>query len=80
MLGIGTAKEASVALARLASVISVTHTAYRSPYWNDTEAALANGGTTLSATGTSREQAQLANYQAALITRAISARGSMPGS
>lgn len=65
-LGIGTAAEASVALARIKDAISVTQTGYRSLYWDDTKAALANGGASASATGTSREQAQLANYQAAL--------------
>jgi len=77
-LGIGTAKEASVALARIASAISVTQTGYRSLYWDDTKAALANGGTTLSATSTSREQAQLANYQAAL-TRLTSGTTTVTG-
>jgi hypothetical protein len=64
-LDITSASDAAIALAHIKSAISFTQTGYRSLYWDDTKAALVNG-TSASSGGTSIEQAQLANYQAAL--------------
>jgi len=64
-LNIGTADGAKIALAHIASAISFTQTGYRSLYWDATKAALVNG-TSSATSSTSVEQAQLANYQAAL--------------
>jgi hypothetical protein len=66
VLDISSAKAATVALAQINSAISVNQTGYRSLYWDDTKAALANGGTSITPSSTSREAAQLAQYQAAL--------------
>ena len=60
---------AKVALGKIKDAISMTQTAYRSLYWDDSKAKLVDGAKTNTKTGTSStavEQAQLKNYQAAL--------------
>lgn len=66
-LSLDTATDATTALGRIKAALSTTQTAYRSLYWDDLKAALADG-TTATATGggTAHEQSQLAQYQAAL--------------
>lgn len=64
-LSIGSADEAKVALARIKQALSMTQTGYRSLYWDDAKAAQVNG-TIARTSSTSREAAQMANYQAAL--------------
>jgi len=60
--------DAKVTLARITQAISYTQSAYRSLYWDDAKAALADPARTGGRKGgsTAVEQAQLANYQAAL--------------
>jgi hypothetical protein len=68
-LSLLTADSAKATLAKIKDAISMTQTAYRSLYWDDTKAKMVDGTKTNSATGTQStaiEQAQLANYQAAL--------------
>lgn len=65
-LGIGTAVDAKIALARVKAAISVTQTGYRSLYWDDGKAAIVNGRRGGTGASTAREQAQLTQYQAAL--------------
>lgn len=67
-LGIGTAADAGLAMARIKQAISVSQTGYRSLYWDDTKAAIVDGSPSAGVTGgsTAREQSQLAQYQAAL--------------
>lgn len=68
-LSIATAEDAKVALGRIKDAVSMSQTAYRSLYWDDGKAALVDGGAagkTRVGGSTAREQAQLANYQAAL--------------
>ncbi|MEP9359788.1 hypothetical protein [Sphingomonas sp. KR3-1] len=68
-LSLLTADSAKATLAKIKDGISMTQTAYRSLYWDDTKAKMVDGTKTNAATGTqstSIEQAQLANYQAAL--------------
>lgn len=66
-LSIGTAEDAAAALSAINQAISMTQTGYRSLYWDDSKAALVNGGSKgIGGASTSREAAQLANYQAAL--------------
>jgi hypothetical protein len=71
-LGIGTIKDANIALARVKAAISTSQTGYRSLYWDSTKALLANAGTSSgaknigSAAAVGRANAQLAQYQAAL--------------
>ncbi|MFS0850826.1 hypothetical protein AB3M93_15365 [Novosphingobium panipatense] len=58
-------KTAAAALAAVTSAISMTQSAYRSLYWDSAKAALVDG--VMSAgSGSPYQQAQLANYQAAL--------------
>lgn len=60
---------AKVALGKIKDAISMTQTAYRSLYWDDTKAKMVDGTKKNSATGkesTTIVNAQLANYQAAL--------------
>ncbi|MFM9977382.1 MAG: hypothetical protein ACKVOP_04965 [Sphingomonadaceae bacterium] len=64
-LTIGTAKDAAVTLAALKGAISTTQTAYRSLYWDDGKAALANGAQRGFAL-TPAQAAQLDNYREAL--------------
>lgn len=59
------AKTAATALAKIKSAVSMTQSAYRSLYWDSTKAALVDG-VTAPGGGTAYQQAQLANYQAAL--------------
>lgn len=63
-LSIGDSKSAKTALAKLKSALSIAQTGYRSLYWDDTKLALVEGNR--KGGSTAREQAQLANYQAAL--------------
>jgi len=65
---VDTKTDAAVALARVKQAISYTQSAYRSLYWDDAKAALADTTRTGGRKGGSTviEQAQLANYQAAL--------------
>ena len=67
---IATAADAKIALAHLKNAISTAQTGYRSLYWDDAKAATVNGGTSgggsITGGSTSIQQAQLANYQAAL--------------
>ncbi|SEI78269.1 hypothetical protein SAMN05428950_101213 [Sphingomonas sp. OV641] len=65
-LNLSTAADAAVALDRIRQAISMSQTAYRSLYWDDGKAALADGVTGKSASSTAREQSQLAQYRAAL--------------
>ncbi len=68
-LDLSTADNAKVALGKIKDALSMTQTAYRSLYWDDAKAKLVDGTSRNAATGTqstAREQAQLANYQAAL--------------
>lgn len=59
------AKTAATALAKIKTAVSMTQSAYRSLYWDSAKAALANG-TVSTGGGSPYQQAQLANYQAAL--------------
>ncbi|WP_088333044.1 SBBP repeat-containing protein [Sphingomonas mucosissima] len=65
-LNISTAAGAAVALDRVRQAVSMSQTAYRSLYWDDGKAALADGGAGKARSSTSREQSQLAQYRAAL--------------
>lgn len=66
-LQLDTKTNAAVALARIKQAVSFTQSAYRSLYWDDTKAALADPPRSGKTGGsTAIEQAQLANYQAAL--------------
>ena len=65
-LSIGSAKDAAIALKTIKSAISVTQTAYRSLYWDDSKAALADAGTGSGRGPSPYQQAQLARYQDAL--------------
>ncbi|MBW4330471.1 hypothetical protein KY084_06230 [Stakelama sp. CBK3Z-3] len=64
-LSISTMKDAAAALSKINNALSISQTSYRSLYWDDLKATLVNG-TPASSAGTAREQAMLANYQAAL--------------
>jgi hypothetical protein len=57
-------KGAALALKTVKSALSMTQTAYRSLYWDDSKETLVNGH--VNAKGTPHQQAQLAQYQAAL--------------
>ncbi|HUD31164.1 MAG TPA: hypothetical protein VMQ93_20040 [Novosphingobium sp.] len=59
------AKAATAALARVRSALSMTQSAYRSLYWDGAKASLVDG-VLPSGGGSAYQQAQLANYQAAL--------------
>lgn len=63
-LNLNSATDAAAALNTIKAALSMTQTAYRSLYWDDTKAALVNG--TVTGAGSPYQQAQLANYQAAL--------------
>lgn len=65
-LNLSTAAGAAVALDRIRSAVSMSQTAYRSLYWDDGKAALADGAGGKARSSTNREQAQLAQYRAAL--------------
>lgn len=65
-LSIGTAKDAAIALKSIKDAISVSQTAYRSLYWDDGKAALAEAGTGTGRGPSAYQQAQLARYQDAL--------------
>ncbi|OYX51537.1 MAG: hypothetical protein B7Y97_05220 [Sphingomonas sp. 32-66-10] len=57
-------KAATATLAKLKSALSIAQTGYRSLYWDDGKQALVEGAR--GGGSTAREQAQIANYQAAL--------------
>ncbi|MBA4761552.1 hypothetical protein [Sphingomonas sp.] len=57
-------KAATATLAKLKSALSIAQTGYRSLYWDDGKQALVEGAR--GGGSTAREQAQMANYQAAL--------------
>lgn len=65
-LSIGTAKDAAIALKVVKDAISVSQTAYRSLYWDDGKAALAEAGAGGGRGPSPYQQAQLARYQDAL--------------
>jgi hypothetical protein len=66
-LSLENATDATTALGRIKAALSTTQTAYRSLYWDDLKAALADGGRTTNPNGGSAYQkSQLAQYQAAL--------------
>ncbi|WP_331484492.1 WD40 repeat domain-containing protein [Sphingomonas sp. 3F27E9-B] len=68
-LSLSTADMAKTALGKIKDAISMSQTAYRSLYWDDTKAKMVDGSKKNSATGTESTaivNAQLANYQAAL--------------
>jgi hypothetical protein len=66
-LSLGSATDATTALGKIKSALSITQTAYRSLYWDDMKAALADGGKTSgSGGGSAYQQKQLSQYQAAL--------------
>jgi len=63
-LSIADPKSATAALAKLKSALSMSQTSYRSLYWDDTKQAMVEGSR--KGGSTAREQAQMANYQAAV--------------
>lgn len=65
-LSLSDTKSATAALGKLKSALSVAQTSYRSLYWDDGKAALAEGRANRGRGASPHEQAQLANYQAAL--------------
>ena len=68
-LSLSTADMAKTALGKIKDAISMSQTAYRSLYWDDTKAKMIDGSKKNAATGkesTAIVNAQLANYQAAL--------------
>ena len=65
-LTIGTRAEAAAALKKISSALSIAQTGYRSLYWDDAKASLVENARTRGGGSTSIQQAQLANYQAAL--------------
>ncbi|WP_298675596.1 hypothetical protein [uncultured Sphingomonas sp.] len=77
-LTLSTLGGAKAALAALTSAVSMSQTAYRSLYWDDSKALLVDGARKSSAAGgsTAIEEAQLANYTAAL--KRLSSSGSSP--
>lgn len=64
-LNLADAKSAGLALDRLRGALSVSQTAFRSLYWDDNKAALANGAGARGAVSP-YQSAQLARYQDAL--------------
>ncbi len=67
-LNISTLDDAKVALGKVKDAISMSQTAYRSLYWDDTKAMMVDGvkNTATGKGSTAIVNAQLANYQAAL--------------
>lgn len=67
-LSLGTLDNAKVAMKKIEQAISMTQTAYRSLYWDAGKAQMVDGvkNTATGKQSTARENAQLANYQAAL--------------
>lgn len=68
-LSLSNLDNAKVALAKITDAISVSQSAYRSLYWDDAKATLAEGTVKNTKTGkgsTAIQKSQLANYQAAL--------------
>lgn len=68
-LSLSTLDNAKAALGKIKDAISMSQTAYRSLYWDDTKTKMVDGAKQNSATGTESTaivNAQLANYQAAL--------------
>lgn len=65
-LNVNSAADAAVAAGKLKAAISTSQTAYRSLYWDDSKAALADGTTATAAGSNPVATAQLANYRAAL--------------
>lgn len=63
-LSLSSTADAKSTLEAITSAISMTQSAYRSLYWDDTKVTIVNGGTL--GPGSARQQAQLASYQAAL--------------
>lgn len=57
-------KSASAALGRITAALSMSQSAYRSLYWDDSKTAKVDG--TVIAVGSAYQNARLANYQAAL--------------
>ncbi|WP_404337422.1 hypothetical protein AB2M62_02225 [Sphingomonas sp. MMS12-HWE2-04] len=79
-LNVKTVDDAKIALKKLESAVSMSQTAYRSLYWDDAKATMVDGvkNTATGKGSTAREQAQLANYQAAL-TRLNSSTSTLIG-
>ena len=65
-LSIGSAKDAAIALKSIKDAISTAQTAYRSLYWDDSKAALADAGNGKGGGPSAYQKAQLARYQDAL--------------
>ena len=67
-LDISTLDDAKVAFGKIKDAISMSQTAYRSLYWDDAKATMVDGvkNTATGTQSTAIEQAQLANYTAAL--------------
>ena len=65
-LSVGTAKDAAIALKVVNDALSVSQTAYRSLYWDDGKAVLAEAGNGGGRGPSAYQQAQLARYQDAL--------------
>ncbi len=67
-LNISTLDDAKVAFGKIKDAISMSQTAYRSLYWDDGKATMVDGvkNTATGTQSTAIEQAQLANYTAAL--------------
>lgn len=67
-LSLSTLDNAKIAMKKVEEAISMTQTAYRSLYWDDSKAMTVDGvkNTVTGTQSTARESAQLANYQAAL--------------
>ncbi|WP_338014342.1 hypothetical protein [Sphingomonas cavernae] len=63
-LSLNSATDAAAALGTIKAALSMTQTAYRSLYWDSAKAGLVDG--TVTGVGSPYQQAQLANYQAAL--------------
>ena len=63
-LSIDTMDDAAAALEKIKSAASIAQTGYRSLYWDDLKANLVNGS--IGGKVSARQNAQLANYQAAL--------------
>ena len=65
---LSTLDDAKLSLKKLKEAVSMSQTAYRSLYWDDTKAMMVDGtaGALRKGGSTARQQSQLANYQAAL--------------
>lgn len=65
-LDLSSKESAAVALGRIKSAISMTQTAYRSLYWDDSKARIVDGSPAAGGSVSPYQQAQIARYQDAL--------------